>query len=64
MELSTNIPIPSANPDSEIIFNVTPLKYIHTKAVIKLIGIEQAIIKVGFKLLKKNSNTKIARIAP
>ena len=47
MELSTNIPTPSANPDREMILMVTPVKYISAIAKVKLIGMDNAIIMVG-----------------
>ena len=43
MELSTNIPIPSASPDSEMMFNVICVKYISTTAKTTLSGIEHVI---------------------
>ena len=64
IELSTSIPIPNANPDKEIIFNVIPEKYINTNAPTTLIGIEQAIIKVGLILRKNNNSIRIANNPP
>ena len=64
MELSTNIPIPSARPDSEIMFNVIFVKYISTTAKTTLSGMEHAITSVGFISFKNNNNTIIARMAP
>ncbi len=64
MELSTSIPTPSARPDKEIMFNVTPEKYMATNAVIILIGIEQAITKVGRILFKNTRRIITASIAP
>ena len=64
MLLSTSIPTPSAKPDRDIMFNVTPLKYIKIIANNKLIGILKAITIVGLILFKKISNTKIAHIPP
>ena len=58
------MPTPRANPDKDIIFNVTPLKYIKTMANNKLIGILKAITIVGFILFKNTSKTKIASIPP
>ena len=48
-ELSTSIPTPNARPDSEIIFSVTPLKYISTMANISEIGMLRAMITVGLR---------------
>ena len=64
MELSTSIPTPSASPDREIIFSVTPEKYMATSAVIILMGIEHAITKVGRILFKNTRRIKIAKTAP
>ena len=64
MELSTSIPIPSARPDSEITFRVTPLKYIHTIAVTRLIGMEQATTAVGRKSFKNRIRMITASNAP
>ena len=64
MELSTSIPIPRAIPESEMIFRVIPLKYISTMAVIILIGMEQAMTKVGRMLFRKTRSTTTARTAP
>ena len=64
MELSTSIPTPSARPESEMTFNVIPLKYIHTIAVIRLIGMEQATTAVGRQSLRNTIKIKIASTAP
>ena len=64
MELSTSIPTPSARPDSEITFIVTPLKYISTMAVRILIGMEQAMTKVGRISRRNTSRIRIASAAP
>ncbi len=64
MELSTSIPIPSARPDREIIFNVTPLKYIHTIAVTKLMGMENATTTVGLRSFKNTRRIKMASAPP
>ena len=64
MELSTSIPTPSARPDSEITFIVTPLKYISTIAVKILIGMEQAMTNVGRISLRNSNKMKIANTAP
>lgn len=50
--------------NKEIIFSVTPLKYIATTAAITLSGIEQATIKVGRQSRRKNSRIKIASKPP
>ena len=64
MELSTSIPTPSARPDSEITFSVTPLKYMHTIAVIKLTGMEQATTAVGRQSFRNTIRIRTARTAP
>ena len=64
MELSTSIPIPNANPDREIRFKVTPLKYISTIAASTLNGILNATTIVGLMERRKIASTMIARIAP
>ena len=64
MELSTSIPIPSARPDSEIIFRVTPLKNIHTTAVTRLIGMDTATTAVGLKSFRNNIKIRIASPKP
>ncbi len=64
MELSTSIPIPSASPEREIIFKVTPLKYMHTIAVTRLMGMEKATTSVGRKSFKNKIRIKIASRAP
>ena len=63
-ELSTSIPTPTASPESEIIFIVTPLKYIRTIANTTESGIEKATIKVGLKSLRNSRSTIIANTAP
>ena len=64
MELSTSIPMPSASPDREMIFSVTPLKYIHTMAVTRLTGMEKATTSVGRRSFKNSSRMAMARTAP
>ena len=49
MELSTSMPIPIARPDKEIMFSVTPEKYIIAKANNTLRGILIAVMMVGLK---------------
>ena len=63
-ELSTSIPTPNARPDSEIIFSVTPLKYISTMANISEIGMLRAMITVGLRSRRNKIRTIIARMAP
>ena len=41
------MPMPRASPDSEMMFRVTPLKYMHTMAVTRLTGMENATTRVG-----------------
>ena len=62
--MSTSIPTPIARPESEIIFSVTPLKYIRTIANTTLIGIEHATIIVGLISRKNKNKIIIARTAP
>ena len=64
MELSTSIPTPIASPASEIIFKVTPEKYIRTMAKITLSGMLTAVISVGRRSRRNTSRITIARIAP
>ena len=51
-------------PESEIIFNEIPEKYISAMANIRLIGIEHAITNVGLISLRKTSRINIANTAP
>ena len=64
MELSTSIPTPRARPEREITFRVTPLKYMHTTAVIRLTGIEHATTAVGLQSLRNRIRIRIASRAP
>ena len=64
MELSTSIPIPKASPEREITLSVTPLKYMHTIAVTRLIGMEHAITAVGRRSFRNKIKIKIAKTAP
>ena len=64
MELSTSIPTATARPDREIMFRVTPEKYISTIAKVMLIGMLRRVIKVGFISLRKRSRIKTANSAP
>ncbi len=64
IELSTSIPTPSASPEREIIFNVIPLKYMHTTAVTRLTGMESAITSVGRISFKNMINISMASTAP
>ncbi len=64
IELSTSIPTPRAKPEREMMFSVIPLKYMHTTAVTRLIGMEKAITRVGRKSFRNTINMKIARTAP
>ncbi len=63
-ELSTSIPTPIARPESEIIFRLTPEKYIRTIANNSETGIENAIISVGRKSLRNKNRIIIDSIAP
>ena len=62
--LSTNIPIPNANPPIEIIFKVIPDINISKKAAMTDIGIASPTMIVGFKSLKNTSRTPIASKPP
>ena len=64
IELSTSIPTPSASPDKEMMFRVTPEKYMATSAVMILIGMEHAITNVGRRLFKNTSRIITANMAP
>ena len=64
MELSTSIPIPSARPEREIIFRVTPLKYMQTTAVTRLTGMENATTMVGLTSFRKISRIRMASTPP
>ena len=58
------MPTPSARPEREITFKVIPLKYMHTIAVIKLIGMEHATTAVGLQSFRNKIRIKTARMAP
>ena len=64
MELSTSIPTPRASPEREIILSVTPEKYMSTRAATTLMGMEQAMTKVGLISRRNKNSTRIARIPP
>ena len=64
MELSTSMPMPSASPDREMMFNVTPLKYMQTMAVTRLIGMENATTRVGLMSFRKRIRIRIASPPP
>ena len=58
------MPTPSARPESDMIFNVTPEKYINTIAVTTLSGMEQATIIVGRKSHRNKSRITIESKPP
>ena len=58
------MPTPTARPDSEIIFKVTPEKYISTMAKMTLMGMEHAMMNVGLISFKNKNRIKTARIPP
>ena len=62
--MSTNIPTPIAKPESEITFSDIELKYIKTIAKIRLIGMETAMMIVGFMSRRKKNRIIIAKTAP
>ncbi len=64
IELSTSMPMPRASPDSEMMFRVTPLKYMHTMAVTRLTGMENATTMVGLKSFRNTIRINIASTAP
>ena len=64
IELSTSIPTPSARPESEMMFRVTPEKYMQTTAATRLTGIDIAMINVGLISRKKKMSTMIASNPP
>ena len=64
MELSTNIPTPSASPPKEMMFSVKPLKYISAKVVITETGIATPMMAVLEMLRRKKNRTKTANPEP
>jgi len=62
--LSTSIPIPSAKPPRDIIFNETEKMFIGAKVAIIDTGMVRPIIKVLNRFLRKKYKTIIARIPP
>ena len=64
MELSTNMPTPTARPASEITLRVTPEKYMSTTAKVSEIGMEQATTSVGLTFRRKISRIRMASSAP
>ena len=64
MELSTSIPMPSANPERDSTLSVMPVKYMHTKAATTLIGIEKAMMIVGRQSVRKINSTSTASRPP
>ena len=64
IELSTSIPMPSANPDNEIMFKEILEKYINTTAKITLSGMEHAITSVGRMSFKNRISTMTDSSAP
>ena len=56
--------MPRARPDSEIMFRVTPLKYMHTMAVTRLTGMENATTMVGLKSFRNTIRINMASTAP
>ena len=64
MELSTNIPIPSDNPDNVMILSDNPVKYI--KVIVKSTdsGILMPTMIVGRTSRRKIASTMIASKAP
>ena len=63
-ELSTSMPTATASPESEIMFSVTPEKYISTNANTTLIGIEQSVINVGRRSFRNRNRITMANTAP
>ena len=53
-----------ARPEIEIMFSVTPVKYIIATANTTLTGMLMAVIIVGLMSLRKNRRTSIAKRAP
>ena len=64
MLLSTSMPTPSARPDSEIRFSVTPEKYISVTAHRRLKGMLHATMSVGRASRKKRMSTRMASAPP
>ena len=64
IELSTNMPTPSASPPKLTVLSVKPLKYISAKVAMTEIGIATPMISVEVRLRRKNSSTNTASTAP
>ena len=64
MELSTSMPTDTARPESEIMFSVTPEKYMSTTANTTLMGMETRVMTVGRISRRNTRRTRIAKIAP
>ena len=64
MELSTSMPMPSASPERESTLSVMPVKYMATKAMTTLMGMDRAMISVGRKSSRNRSSTRMASAAP
>ena len=58
------MPMPRASPDREMMFRVTPLKYMHTIAVTRLMGMENATTMVGLKSFRNTINIRMASNPP
>ena len=64
MELSTSIPMPIASPAIEIMFIVTPEKYISTSANSTETGIEMPTASVGLRSRRNRNRIRIASAPP
>jgi len=64
MELSTNIPIPSASPLSDIMFRDTSEEYIRKNVATTERGIDREMIRVLFRLRRKIKRIITASIPP
>ena len=58
------MPTATARPDREIMFSVTPEKYISTTAKITLTGIATSVITVGRQSFKNRYRITMANSAP
>ena len=64
MELSTSMPIPRARPERVIMFRLSPVKYISTRAKSTLRGMLIATTSVGFTSRRKSARITTASSAP
>ena len=58
------MPTATASPAREIMFKVTPLKYMSVSANVRLIGMLRAVTSVGRMSQRNRNKMTIAKIAP